>query len=328
MSKQTVLIWHTPWGIEFPISPWMIGCAVLLFIGIVEAVLLYRMCRKQSGMKEKLALWETEILTQRDKAANENISDLKPENASGTVQHVGKLHNIGKRQSQQDSFGVTRVNSGIFAVVADGMGGLSDGDKVSQKIVRTMLEDASRIPAGQSGGCLFTMTAHVNAEVNQMLGPERLYQCGSTMIAVLADENCFQWVSVGDSRICLYRSGKLLQINREHIYETELLEKAVNHEITFAEAGRNSRRGSLTSFIGMGDLKYIDGSLRPAEVQRGDRILLMSDGVFRAVPEAEISAILRQYPEVEQAASVLENRVLAAQNPKQDNFTAVLISYD
>lgn len=66
----------------------------------------------------------------------------------------------------------------------------------------------------------------------------------------------------------------------------------------------------------------------PAEMQRGDRSLLMSDGVFRAVTEAEIGAILRQYPEAEQAASVLENRVLAAQNPKQDNFTAVLISYD
>lgn len=84
----------------------------------------------------------------------------------------------------------------------------------------------------------------------------------------------------------------------------------------------------MTSFIGMGDLKYIGGLLRPAEVQRGDRILLMSDGVFRAVSEAEIGAILRQYPDAEQAASVLENRVLAAQNPKQDNFTAVLISYD
>lgn len=321
LTEETVFVCHTPSETEFLLSPWMIGCAVLLLIGIAEAALLYRLHRK-------LSLQETTISAPEDQTMRENVSVLTSENASVPVQHVGKLHNIGKRQTQQDSFGVARVNSGIFAVVADGMGGLSDGDKVSQKIVRTMLEDASRVPAGQSGGCLFKMTAHVNAEINQMLGPERLYQCGSTMIAVLADENCFQWVSVGDSRIYLYRSGKLLQINREHIYESELLEKAVNHEITFAEAGRNSRRGSLTSFIGMGDLKYIDGCLRPAEVQKKDRILLMSDGVFNAVPEAEIGAILRQYPDAEQAASVLENRVLAAQNPKQDNFTAVLISYD
>lgn len=39
MNKQTVWIWHIPWGIEFPLSPWTLGCAVLLFLGILEAVL-------------------------------------------------------------------------------------------------------------------------------------------------------------------------------------------------------------------------------------------------------------------------------------------------
>lgn len=304
-------------------SPWMAGCGILLFFVILEAILLFRLRRKLSGIKEKQTALEEKTVKEVE------VRSPEPVQMSGkpTI-HIGKLHHIGKRQNQQDSFGVAQAEAGIFAVVADGMGGLSDGDKVSQKIVRTMLDDASRISSGQLSSGLFTLAAHANSEINQMLGYERQYQCGSTVIAVLADERQFQWVSVGDSRICLYRGGKLLQINREHIYISELLEKAVNHEITFAEAYRHAKRNSLTSFIGMGELKYVDGSLRPVEVQRGDRILLMSDGVFHTVSEENICAVLKKYPIAEQAAAELEQQVLMAQNPKQDNFTAVLICYD
>lgn len=51
-----------------------------------------------------------------------------PEEKSGAI---GKVHNIGKRQQQQDTLGVYVGNAGILAVVSDGMGGLSDGEKVS-----------------------------------------------------------------------------------------------------------------------------------------------------------------------------------------------------
>lgn len=48
---------------------------------------------------------------------------------------VGKLHGQGARNYQQDSFGVSDPEllegSGLLAVVADGMGGLSDGDKTA-----------------------------------------------------------------------------------------------------------------------------------------------------------------------------------------------------
>lgn len=57
---------------------------------------------------------------------------------------VGKLHEQGERSSQQDCFGVSdesfMESRGLLAVVADGMGGLADGEKVSTAVVETVLD--------------------------------------------------------------------------------------------------------------------------------------------------------------------------------------------
>ncbi len=238
---------------------------------------------------------------------------------------IGKVHNIGQRKSQQDSFGVTQAGDGLLAVVADGMGGLADGDKVSQKIVMTMLQDAARIRPGQQENVLFEAVGHANREINAMLGSAGQYKSGSTLVAVLTGREGFHWISVGDSRIYLYRNRHLIQLNREHNYETELLAQAVNGEISFEEVRTHPKRQGLTSFIGMGELKYVDGSRRRIALERGDKLLLMSDGVYNTLSEEDMGRILEETEDVQEAAAIFEKRILEIQKAKQDNFTAVIL---
>lgn len=241
------------------------------------------------------------------------------------VTAVGKVHHIGRRQAQQDSLGVTSYGEGLLAVVADGMGGLSDGDKVSQRIVLTMLQDSVSLAGNKVDGALYRMLAHANREVNSMLGPAEQYKSGSTVVAVMVEAGGFQWISVGDSRIYLYRGHHLMQINREHVHEADLWKRAVNGGLSFSEIAADPQRKHVSSFIGMGELRHIDGSIRPARIYPGDKLLLMSDGVFNTLSEQEICDVLMQEGEAQRAAKVLEEMVLARQNPKQDNFTAVIL---
>lgn len=83
----------------------------------------------------------------------------------------------------------------------------------------------------------------------------------------------------------------------------------------------------MISFLGMGELKYIDGSLRPVEVRQGDKVLLMSDGIFNTISEAEIMNILESTKNAAEAASLMEKRVLEASNPNQDNFTCIILDF-
>lgn len=309
---------------------WAIALAALLTVLAVAVTLLSarrraKRRRETAAPSVPCAEEQSAAPAQTESPASESYSAMRTSRGGAAVRAVGKVHHIGRRQAQQDSLGVTACAGGVLAVVADGMGGLADGDKVSQKTVLTMLQDCSALAENQMEGALYRTLAHVNREVNSMLGTAGQYKSGSTVVAAMVTAGYFQWISVGDSRIYLYRGQHLFQINREHIHEADLWRQAVAGEISFAEISEDPQRKHVSSFIGMGELRYIDGSIRPVPIYPGDRLLLMSDGVFNTLTEQEICSVLSREGEAPRAAAALESLVLARQNPRQDNFTAVIL---
>ena len=243
---------------------------------------------------------------------------------------LGKIHDVGRRDYQQDSFGQTAVlrNTGILAVLADGMGGLSGGERVSQKIVMEALTFGSTLQANQVPTALPGMVAGINHAVNQMLGPKGLYTSGSTVVSALITGNALRWISVGDSRIYLYRDGQLSQLSRDHDLLQDWMPDILEGKRSMAEALRDPNGRKLTSFIGMGELRHVDYNRTPIPLLPGDRVLLMSDGVYGTVSDAEMAAILRDCGSVQLAASHIGQRIMGAALPYQDNYTLIVLGYD
>lgn len=243
---------------------------------------------------------------------------------------IGKIHDIGRRDYQQDSFGQTAVlrNTGILAVLADGMGGLSGGERVSQKIVMEALTFGSTLQANQVPTALPGMVAGINRAVNQMLGPKGLYTSGSTVVSALITGNALRWISVGDSRVYLYRDGQLSQLSRDHDLLQDWMPDILEGKRSMAEALRDPNGRKLTSFIGMGELRHVDYNRTPIALLPGDRVLLMSDGVYGTVSDAEMAAILRDCGSVQLAASHIGQRIMGAALPYQDNYTLIVLGYD
>ena len=246
----------------------------------------------------------------------------------GTVPQVGKLHQQGARASQQDCFSVSPADLipglGLLAVVADGMGGLSGGDKVSQTAVAAMM-NGFYAAQGRPEQVLLTLLGLANGEVNRLLGPDGYGQSGSTLVAGLVRDGKFYTLSVGDSRVCLYRDGALYQLNREHIYLHELEQRAVNGEDSLQTAYTHPRKAGLTSYLGMGRLKYVDMPAGPIDIRGGDKFLLMSDGVYNALTQAELTACLGA--PAEEAAALLDQAIRAKNYSNQDNYTAVILGF-
>ena len=239
---------------------------------------------------------------------------------------VEKLHEQGARSSQQDSFYVSEetARDNLLVIVADGMGGLSDGDKVSQTAVTAAAQGFYSIRDNDPERVLLSLLQRANRAVNDLLGSSGIYQSGSTMVAGLIRSRAFYYVSVGDSRIYLYRGGTLYQLNREHVYRDELYLRAINEGGTLAGADAHPRAKGLSSFLGMGELKYVDIPAQPVDIHPGDRFLLMSDGVYNALSEAEIASALDQGPGL--AAQLLNTAIRAKNYQNQDNYTAVIIT--
>ena len=95
-----------------------------------------------------------------------------------------------------------------------------------------------------------------------------------------------------------------------------------------AEAVNDPDGRKLTSFIGMGELRYIDYNHDSISLLPGDRVLLMSDGIYGTVSDAEMEAILQSSTNVQEAASQIAQRVADASLPYQDNYTLVILGYD
>ena len=240
---------------------------------------------------------------------------------------VGKLHQLGDRESQQDCLAVSPEelysSKGVLAIVADGMGGLADGDKVSQTVAATMM-NGFMTSRETSPELILALTAEANQAVNRFLGPN-LGRSGSTLVAGIVRDGMFSYVSVGDSRICLYRQGLLSQLNREHIYRNELRTQAVNGLGTRWDAGTHPKAAGLTSYLGMGELKYVDIPAEPLRVCADDKIILMSDGVYNAMTLPELEAALAL--PAQQAADTIAAAIHAKAFRHQDNYTAVILQF-
>ena len=248
----------------------------------------------------------------------------KPVTKSAGLQ-VGNLHHIGQRGSQQDSFGMSNISDqarGVLAVVADGIGGLAGGAEISSIVTSHFLQNFTASSGGLDPAeqlLRMSMSANNLARRNAHDGIN-----GSTVVAVILKNNQLWFVSVGDSRIYLLRDGALVQLNREHTMASQLDEDAARGRITVQEARSDKQRGALTSFIGIDNLRLIDRNLQPIQVKSGDKILLMTDGVFGTLNDEEMMAILTAAGPYEASVN-LEQAVLAKAKPKQDNFTAIIM---
>lgn len=241
---------------------------------------------------------------------------------------IGKVHEQGERSGQQDCFGVSDESliqsHGLLAVVADGMGGLSDGDIVSTAAVEAVLDGFTLY----QGKCtpeqhLLLLVSQALENVNKLLEPSGIGRSGSTLAMGILRDGMFSFLSIGDSRICLYRSGVLIQLNREHNYRNKLALDAVNGEISFPEVYTDPKGSGLTSFLGMGALKHLDMPAEPIKLLLGDKLILMSDGVYNALETGELERCLAGEPE--KAAEDIRLAIQEKGYANQDNYTAVII---
>lgn len=273
------------------------------------------------------------LVFRRRRKTHDSGSETKP--VSGPVDYqlpersaviIGNAQHIGARKEQQDSFGITSADSdavaanGLFAVVADGMGGMNNGAVLSNAAVQAAIRSFQNEPAEKNDEA--TML-RILKRAREAVASTGVTDGGTTFIAVLIKNMQLHFVSVGDSRICLMRNGGLIQLNREHVYGRELDDLAVNGVLSELEAERDSQRHALTSYLGMPQEMMVDRNINPIPLYYGDKVILMSDGVYGYMPEAELTQCLLQKPM--KAANAVYNVLVSGQNPNQDNFTIVVL---
>lgn len=295
-----------PWLSIFHESPQLIW-VITVGLVLVCAFLLCMLLRMHRSNKKTTGIW-----------GNTHFS-------------FGRLHCIGSRDEQEDAYAISDFTNdtlcrrrGVLAIIADGMGGLQGGADISTRITAHFLSAFTQGGETDDGQALLSMTLGANDAVNRFLAADERRKSGSTLAAVILRADTFHFISVGDSRIYLLRERKLTQVNRDHNLQSILDERAIRGEITFDEARSNLQAAALTSYVGMGNPAHLDRSFRPIPLYPGDKVLLMTDGIYNTLEEDEIIALCNLPPQ--EASSALETAIHYKGRPGQDNYTAIIIA--
>jgi serine/threonine protein phosphatase PrpC/DNA-binding transcriptional MerR regulator len=226
---------------------------------------------------------------------------------------VGTATHIGGRDSQQDA---VLVSEDLFAV-ADGLGGLQDGEVASRLALDTV---NAAFAADHSISGLLNAGLEANKAVwRQATVDGEDAKMGTTLAAVAMTSDAGAVVlHAGDSRLYHFRGGRLDQCTHDHTVVADLIRAG---EVSEEEAETHPYRHVLTRALGVGPNIEIDHARIPC--QSGDRLLLCTDGMFKALSSDDVRAVLASEEEAQESADRLV--ASAVGRGAEDNVTVLVI---
>ncbi|MEZ5749056.1 MAG: protein phosphatase 2C domain-containing protein [Caenibius sp.] len=226
-----------------------------------------------------------------------------------TATHVGQV-----RSENEDNLS-TSLEAGIW-VVADGMGGHSNGQLASRLIVEAVSELAPDGTLRDACDAIADAIHRVNGEIFERSRDEGA-QMGSTVVSLVVRGREFSILWAGDSRAYLYRDGQLILLTRDHTQVEEMIERGL---LMPEDAQDHPMRHVLSRAVGVEPTLEIDAICD--EIEPDDIFLLCSDGLHGVVSETEIAALIAQWGH--KASDVLISACLDRGAP--DNVTVALVA--
>jgi protein phosphatase len=240
---------------------------------------------------------------------------------------LASLSDIGcQRENNEDSYSYWEGSSeeqyqrkGRLAIVADGMGGYEGGQEASRLAVKTIEEQYANAPNGPQSALLdgFQL-AHERIQKHANEHPD-LQGMGTTCTAVALIGNQLYFSHVGDSRLYMVRGTTISRLTHDHSYVSRLVEHGV---ISSEEAEFHPQRHILTSALGAGSEITPDYSTSPVTLQRGDVLVLCTDGLWGLLGEDEVQRIST---ENDPATACRELVRIAKERGGPDNITVQIL---
>ena len=242
--------------------------------------------------------------------------------------HASQRTDIGPQRKTNEDRMITVIpedtqvlaQKGALFIVADGLGGHTKGEVASEIAVNAVRDYYYADTNEDNGASLQAAMKHANALVYQANMAKSLQDpnqmMGTTCVAAVLQGDSVYVANVGDSRAYIIRAGQVLQISLDHTPQAEQLRAGTITE----EQAQAMANNQITRCLGIQADEEVDLFKEP--VQEGDILVLCTDGLNKAISDAEIRSIVEQYSPEESVDKLVE---LANQQSGADNVTAIVV---
>lgn len=227
------------------------------------------------------------------------------------------ISNKGKRISNQDAILIKSPRKGqdVF-LLADGMGGYKNGKYAANFIITQLYElikSKEHFNDIDIQNSINEVTRRLAKEI-ESLG----LKMGATLGGVICEKEVIHCFWVGDVKIIYVKEGKIAYESVEHNLKNELIKNEVFVEVNNAKKYNHIVTRSIQSDLNKSIIDYH----RIDDFEKGNFIVIASDGVTDSLDNFQLLSILNSKKEYSEKLSELNDRLI---NSAEDNYSLLLI---
>ena len=216
----------------------------------------------------------------------------------------------GPRDQNQDALRLVTpapelaASKGYLFALADGVSQCADGGLAARASLQALAMDYYATPA--TWGVAQALDRLLLAQNRWLRAQGAGQPLLTTLSALVIRGRRFTLAHVGDCRVYRWASGKLQCLSEDHVWDQPGMQHVLKRAL-----------GLDQHLL----VDYLEGDLQP-----NDCFVLLSDGVWASLNDQQIQSVLRDQPDLQQAASTLVST--AHLSGSQDNASALLVRID
>lgn len=251
-----------------------------------------------------------------------DVGKIKPGVEIAGLSDVGLL-----REDNEDSYLYWEpasdkefLSKGRLAIIADGMGGYEGGQEASRLAVETVRDiyDSNFDGDPQKTLIAAVETAHLAIQQYATVHPN-LTGMGTTCTAMSIIGRQLSFAHIGDSRLYLIRAETISRLTRDHSYVGRLVESGI---VRSEDAEMHPQRHILTAALGSGKEVTPDAPEHAIVLEKGDSLLLCTDGLWSMVPDQQLAHLIRSYAPAKACSELIR---MALEGGGPDNITVMVM---
>ncbi|MFK5915258.1 MAG: protein phosphatase 2C domain-containing protein [Woeseiaceae bacterium] len=238
---------------------------------------------------------------------------------------IGRVSLLGNRKNNQDRLGVVESHAGVVLILGDGLGGKPGGEIAADALVKSVEHSLRHeiMPVDDPESLLKKLILHAHHTIRSVGNKQNPpIEPGSTAVLCLIQNKKAWWAHVGDSRFYLFRDGLSLYRTQDDSYVEHLYQKG---EISLEKRDSHPMRNYVTQCIGLMENDPKVTVSKGIDLQKGDTLLLCSDGFWEPLDDAQMGANLVEH-NVQDAVSKLAALAEQSSYPKSDNTTVLALN--